>query len=44
MYESDKVVGTPHREAIRWITIMDLWDEVVDLEVDDYGTVTAVIH
>lgn len=44
MYESDKVVGTHHREAIQWITMMDLWDEVVDLDVDCYGIVTAVIH
>ena len=44
MYESDKVVGTHHREALQWITMMDLWDEVVDLEVDCYGIVTAVIH
>lgn len=44
MYESDKVVGATHFEAIQWITAMDLWDEVVDLEVDAYGIVTAVIH
>lgn len=44
MYESDKVVGTYHREALKWITMMDLWDEVIDLEVDCYGIVTAVIH
>ena len=43
-YESDKVVGASHREAIQWITAMDLWDEVIDLEVDCYGIVTAVIH
>lgn len=44
MYESDKVIGATHREAIQWITMMDLWDEVIDLEVDCYGVVTAVIH
>lgn len=44
MYESDKVVGRSHWEAIRWITAKDLWDEVIDLEVDAYGIVTAVIH
>ena len=43
-YESDKVVGATHREAIMWITAKDLWDEVVELEVDAYGIVTAVIH
>ena len=44
MYESDKVVGATHREAIKWITAMDLWDEVVELELDVYGTVVRVIH
>ena len=44
MYESEKVIGKTHREAIQWITAMDLWDEVVELEVDNYGIVTAVIH
>ena len=44
MYESDKVIGATHREAIRWITAKDLWDEVIDLVVDAYGTVIAVIH
>lgn len=44
MYESDKVVGATHREAIKWITAMDLWDEVVELELDAYGTVVRVIH
>ena len=44
MYESDKIVGANHREAIPWITAMDLWDEVIDLVVDAYGIVTAVIH
>lgn len=44
MYESDKVVGTSHFEAIQWITARDLWDEVIDLEVNCYGIVTAVIH
>ena len=44
VYESDKVIGATHREALMWITAMDLWDEVIDLEVDIYGTVTAVIH
>ena len=43
-YESDKVIGASHYEALQWITGMDLWDEVVDLVVDCYGTVTAVIH
>ena len=44
MYESDKVIGATHREAIQWITAMGLWDEVIDREVDCYGIVTAVIH
>ena len=44
MYESDKVVGHSHREAIQWITARDLWDEVIDLVVDNYGIVVAVIH
>lgn len=44
MYESDKVVGHSHREAIQWISMMDLWGEVIDLVVDDYGTVIKVIH
>ena len=44
MYESDKVVGASHREAIMWITAKDRRDEVVDREVDCYGFVTAVIH
>ena len=43
-YESDKVIGASHREAIQWITAKDLWDEVIDLEVDGYGIVTGVIH
>jgi len=43
-YESDKVVGASHYEAIQWITAKDLWDEVIELEVDCYGTVTRVIH
>ena len=44
VYESDKVIGATHREAIRWITAKDLWDEVIDLVVDGYGTVIKVIH
>ena len=44
MYESDKVIGNSHREAIQWIDAMDLWDEVIELEVDNYGIVTNVIH
>ena len=44
MYESDKVVGTDYREAIRWIDAMDLWAEVIDIETDGTGIVTAVIH
>ena len=44
VYESDKVVGGTHREAVRWLTAMDLWDEVVDLVVDGTGTVVRVIH
>ena len=43
-YESDKVIGSHHIEALKWITAMDLWDEVIELEVDCYGIVTAVIH
>ena len=44
MYESDKVIGTDVREAIKWIDAKDLWDEVVEIESDCYGTVTNVIH
>ena len=44
MYESDKVIGTDIREAIKWIEAKDLWDEVVEIESDCYGTITAVIH
>ena len=44
MYESDKVVGTDVREAIKWIEAKDLWDEVVEIESDGTGIVTAVIH
>lgn len=44
MYESDKAVGMFHAEAIRFIEANDLWDEVVDLQTDCYGTVTEVIH
>ena len=44
MYESDKVIGTDVREAIRWIEAMDLWDEVVEIESDGTGIVTNVIH
>jgi hypothetical protein len=44
MYESDKVVGTDIREAIKWITAKDLWDEVVEIEADGTGIVTAVVH
>lgn len=44
MYESDKVIGTDIREAIKWIDAMDLWDEVIEIESDAYGIVTAVIH
>ena len=44
MYESDKVIGTDVREALQWITAMDLWDEVIDIESDGTGIVTNVIH
>lgn len=44
MYESNKVIGLRYREAILWLTDMDLWDEVVDLEVDAYGVVVGVVH
>lgn len=44
MYESDKVVGTDIREALRWIEARDLWDEVIYLETDTTGIVVAVIH
>ena len=44
MYESDKVIGTDIREAIRWIEAKDLWDEVIDLKADATGIVIAVIH
>lgn len=41
---SDKVVGMTYSLAIQFIESFDLWDEVVDLEVDCYGIVTRVIH
>lgn len=44
MYESDKVVGMFHTEAVQFIENNDLWDEVVDLKTDCYGTVVKVIH
>lgn len=44
MYESDKVVGTDIREALRWIEARDLWNEVIHLETDTTGIVVAVIH
>jgi hypothetical protein len=44
MYESDKVVGTDIREAIKWIDAGDLWDEVIDIVADGTGLVIAVIH
>ena len=44
MYESDKVVGPDVREAIKWITAMVLWDEVIEIEADGTGIVTNVIH
>ena len=44
MYESDKVIGTDVREAIKWIEAKDLWDEVIDLVSNATGIVTAVIH
>lgn len=44
MYESDKVVGTDIREAIKWIEAKDLWDEVVDIVSDATGMVITVIH
>jgi len=44
MYESDKVIGTDVREAIKWIDAKDLWDEVIEIESDATGIVTNVIH
>lgn len=44
MYESDKVVGSHYADAVRWIEARDLWDEVVDLVADAYGTVVRVLH
>ena len=44
MYESDKIIGTDIREAIKWIDAKDLWNEVIHLEADAIGTVIAVIH
>lgn len=44
MYESDKVIGTDIREAIKWIEAKDLWDEVIEIESDATGIVTNVIH
>ena len=41
---SDKVVGMSRFMACLFIESYDLWDEVVDLEVDCYGIVTRVIH
>lgn len=43
-YESDMVIGLHHREAIFWLTELDLWHEVVDLVVDCFGKVLRVIH
>lgn len=43
-YESDKVVGSDVREAVKWIEAKDLWDEVVHIEADATGIVTRVIH
>ena len=43
-YESDKVIGSHIWEALQWITGMDLWDEVIEIESDGCGTVTNVIH
>lgn len=43
-YESDKVVGSDVREAVKWIEGKDLWDEVVHIEADATGIVTKVIH
>lgn len=44
MRQSDKVVGMTHFMAIQFIESLNLWDEVVDLEVDCYGIVMKVIH
>ena len=44
MKQSNKVVGMTHFLAIQYIESFDLWDEVVDLEVDCYSIVTKVIH
>lgn len=44
MKQSDKVVGMSHFMACLFIESYDLWDEVVDLEVDCHGIVTKVIH
>lgn len=44
MYESDKVVGMFHGEAVRYVEANDLWDEVVELVTDAMGTVVAVRH
>ena len=44
MRQSDKVVGMTHLMAINYIESLDLWDEVVDLEVDHRGVVVRVIH
>ena len=44
MYESDKVIGTDVREALKWIDAKDLGEEVVEIESDGTGIVTAVIH
>lgn len=43
-YESDKVVGTDIREAIKWIDAKDLWYEVIDIVADGTGIVIKVIH
>lgn len=44
MRQSDKVVGMTHFKAINYIESLDLWNEVVDLEVDHRGVVVRVIH
>lgn len=44
MKQSDRVVGMTHFLALSYIEEFDLWDEVVDLVVDNYGIVVRVIH
>ena len=42
--QSDKVIGMRYFNAVRYIECLNLWKEVVDLVIDNYGIVVKVIH